>query len=860
MPVSLDHPIYLGLWLLVPAIWVISRRTGSGAQSSRLRLPAGLLRSLLVVVLGLALCNPRWMGPSDQVNLFFCLDGSDSIAADRVAAAQKFVQKAAANMQPEDEAGLIVFGEHASLEQSLGSNFAISEMRSAVNPNFTNIYEALQLAIGKFPGQGQNKIILLTDGNENVNQAVDMAQLARSLGVEIDPVPLSSWYGEREVFVTELVAPPVVPLVTPFEIRLVVMSATANHGELILTRNDQLVVNQTVTLQPGKNTFTFADVLKEPDLYLYRAVINAAQDGYFQNNEGLAFTRAARKSPVLYVTDNQRRSTALAETLKLQGVDLVQKSIDELPTSIQGLVDYNAIIFDNVSGRSVSPGTMEAIESYVKDTGGGLIMIGGNHSFGAGDYGKTPVEKALPVSMDVPTELELPELCLVFVIDKSSSMATTYNNKSKLEMAKIAAFSAIEMLNPTDSVGIVVFDTQFKWTVPVTRAAQRKLIASSLSQVLEDGGTDLYPALQDVFQTLRQIHSAKRHVIVLSDGETNEADFQTLVEAMRRDGISVSTVAIGSNSDVGLMRSIAQWGGGRAYYTDDPGTIPKIFTGETRIVANKIIDDKTMQPHIAAPSDMLQGINDGDLPAVYGQVLTYPKPGAEVLIETEEGPLLAAWRYGLGRSAAFTSDLTSHWGKDWVKWEHFGQFAAQVTKWVQRKETIRHYATTVARRVEDGELIVDVTDDRSRYVNRMNLQANILAPSGKNQTIALEQTAPGRYQGVFSAAEIGAYYVSLFEPEHSTPYVFGYAVAHTDEFAQAGVNITLLEHLAELTRGKVLSLDTVPGNLFNTTAQIRTARFSFWPYLTLAFLLLLIADVALRKISRLRSAVVTKEA
>lgn len=854
MPLSIDNPIYLGLWLLVPVIWITMSRSRIQARSRRSQPLVGLLRSLLVVVLGLALSNPRWMAPSDQVNLFFCLDVSESIGSEDLAAAQSLVQRAAGTMQAGDQAGLIVFGKHAYLEHSLGPDFEIAEIRSDVNPNFTNIYEALQLAVGKLPKQGQNKIVLLTDGNENLNHAVDMAHLSRSLQVKIYPIPLASWYGKREVFVTELAAPPAVHLQTPFEIRLVVTSSTENHGELILTRNDGLLANQAVTLQPGKNVFSFVDALTEPDLYLYRAVINAAEDGYFQNNQGLAFTQGARKSPVLYLTDNSRSSTSLAEALKTQGLDVVSKSIDELSSSIHSLIDYNAIIFDNVSGQSVALATMETIEAYVKDIGGGLVMIGGDRSFAAGYYGKTPVEKALPVYMDVPTELALSELCLVFVIDKSSSMATSYNNKSKLEMAKIAAFTSIEMLNPTDKVGIVAFDTEFKWVVPMTQAKERQLIATKLSQVKEDGGTDLYPVLEDAFRTLKQIDSAKRHVIVLSDGETNEADFQTLVQAMSQTGISVSTVAIGSNSDVGLMRSIAHWGNGRAYFTDDPGTIPKIFTGETEIIANKIIHEKTLKPHLAVPSEMLQGIDGGDLPAIYGQVLTYPKPGASVLIKTEQGPLLAAWRYGLGRSVAFTSDLSSQWGRDWVTWEHYSRFAAQMIKWAQRKETSRHYAADVERHGEHGTLTVDVTDDQNHYVNHLDLKANILAPSGQTDTIPLEQIAPGRYQGAFSAAEIGAYYFSLFEPETGTPRVFGYAVAHTDEFSKAGVNVALLESLAAMTGGRLLAFDTVSGDLFSTQAETKTSRFSFWPYLTLAFLLLLIADLAVRKMLHLKPA------
>jgi len=494
---------------------------------------------------------------------------------------------------------------------------------------------------------------------------------------------------------------------------------------------------------------------------------------------------------------------------------------------------------------------MEQIERYVKDTGGGLIMVGGDTSFGAGYYKNTPVEQALPVFMDTPTDIKLSELYLIFVIDKSSSMTTGYKDKSKLEMAKIAAFSSIEMLNPIDSVGIVTFDTEFSWTVPLTTAGERQQIAEDLSRIMEGGGTDLYPALKDVHRVLNQITSGRKHVIVLSDGETEDADFQSLVQSMRASGISISTVSIGQGANINLMRSIAEWGMGRAYYTDDPDSIPKIFSSETKIISKKMISEKTMQPVVKLSSQILHGLVDVKLPVVYGQVITYPKPGSELLIETVQGPLLAAWQYGLGRSVAFTSDLSNRWGKDWIKWEHYGKFASQMVRWAQRKETGSRFQVAIDRQGEKGNFIVDVITDQNRFVNHLDLNTNVLLPSGGDQTFAMEQIAPGRYVGTFPAEETGAYTFSVYsnsDDQAATPQTFGFGIPYNEEFQSTAVNEDLLEDLAAATRGRVLSIDNIPADLFKDQSNSKQLQTPIWPYLILIFLLILMADVAARRL------------
>ncbi len=851
MPISLQHPYFLLSWLFIPVIWLMLRRWTEKGGSRKAALLTSGLRACLVLVLGCALADPRLPASSDQVNAWFCVDRSDSIGREIQQAAEKFIRRSVEGMDEQDRAGLIVFGKHPSQETALCHDFGLHEIQSDLNPHFTNIAETLQFTLGRFPSRGSQKIVLLSDGHENLGNALQAANLAASLNVPVFPVPLASWFGDREVFIKALESPSTVALETPYEVRVVIMSSRATRGELVLLKNGTFLASRPVKLQAGKNVFRFTDSLDEPGLYLYKAVMNTQEDTFFQNNEGLAFTKGTKRSQILYLTGEHSSLHYLAHALHLQGLDVVVKSLDEVSGALYDLLRYNAIILDNVSGQLMPFMLMEHIKTYVKDMGGGLLMIGGDQSFGAGHYNKTPIEEVLPVFMDAPTDLKFSALCLVFVIDKSSSMTTRYTDKSKLELAKIAAFSAVELLNPTDQVGIVTFDSRFKWTVPIMSAGERQTIADKLTRIREGGGTELYSALEEALAGLRNVEASRKHVIVLSDGMTNDADFQTLVESASASGISVSTVAIGTDSDKELLQSIAVWGQGRSYYTDNPDTIPRIFTGETKILTKELLSETPVQPLQTAPHDMLRGIDTETLPMIDGQVITYPKPGAQMIFRTVQGPLLSAWQYGLGRSVAFTSDLSGRWGKEWVRWEHYGQFVAQIVKWAQRQETDREYRAAIERKGETGTFVVDVTDRQQHFINHLNLTANIISPAGDSQVFLLEQTAPGRYQTSFPAEEIGAYYCNLFgaqTTEMNRSEVFGFGIPYTDEFSQTGVNMELLQQLADITHGQVLNVDDTRTNIFTAAADVKNNGKALWPYLSGLFLVLLLIDVTVRKI------------
>lgn len=849
-PVDLINPQFLLIWIFIPVVLVMVSRSSLKEGTGISKILIVLIRILLILTIGLTLSDPRILKYSDRVNLFYCLDASESVEGIGNKAARSFIGKSIKTMKGEDTAGLIVFGKDSSLEIDLTKDLKDLTFQSHVDSNFTNIHDSILMAVGKLRDHGKGRVILLSDGNQNLKDASEMADLAGSLDIEIYPVPVPSWTGDNEVMIENLETPEDVLLETPFEIQIIAVSSSETEADLTLLRDNIIIENRKVKLSSGKNLLQFSDSINESGLYLYKAVLNSRDDDVSENNEGLSFTRGVGKSKILYIGSEESGGDYLAEALEAQGILIDRKTPKETPRNIQGLAEYNAVIIDNVSAHSLTYTFMESVEKYVKDLGGGLIMIGGENGFGAGHYNMTPIEKALPVSMDVPTDLELTGFCLILVIDKSNSMSEKLQGESKLEAAKTAAFSSVELLNPTDKVGIIAFDTESQWTVPVSPAGNHRDIAQKLSTLEASGGTDLFPALREAYMLLKDIDAVKKHIIVLSDGLTKNEDFESLVQPINKSDITVSTIAVGSGSDIKLMSAIAEWGGGRSYLTDKAENIPRIFVGDTKIAAQKIIVEEPMSIQRKTSGEILKGL-PGELPVIRGLVISYRKPGAQMVLETREGPLLATWRYGLGRSTAFMSDLSNRWGKDWVQWDYFGSFVSQMVKWSQKEETGRGYSVDIERIDAEGRLIVDVIDDQRRFVNNLNLNLNILFPSNSDQTTQFDQILPGRYEGYFPIEEAGPYYLNIFDSGAdglSQSRVFGYTIPYSVEFDQRGINYELLNQLAETTKGRLLDLNNNSFDIFSTGQDVKEHGKPLWPYLIPIALFLLVLEILFRKL------------
>ena len=842
-------PALLGLVLLILGVeLVLAFRQG-------LPIYPIVVRGAALAVLALALVNPRIFRSTSALDVILGVDLSRSVGQEGREKAQAIIDAAGRFNNPDVRTGLLAFGRAPEWEALPREHMPAVDFGSRLDRDETDIQAALQAALAQIGEGRQGKILLISDGNETRGETARVMPLLRAQDVQVWTVPVSLSRGRNEIYLSDLTVPRLVDSAEGFAIRGVIESSRDATARVRLLRDGVLHAERELQLKAGANSLLFHDSLTERGNHSYELLVEAPDDTLAENNllQGVVAVKGPPR--VLLLSAEKESQRVISRVLQVQGYAVVEAAPQTHALSLAELSAYDLLVLDNVPAFQLTHVKMESIEKYVRDLGGGVLVIGGSQSYGAGGYFRTPLERILPVDIRPPARLEMPHVALLFVIDKSGSMGAGSEGNTKLDLAKAAAIAAADIMNPTDQVGILAFDAGWDWALPFRQVGKGEWISEKLSSLQSDGGTDLYKAMLEAHRVIAGKQAAIKHAIVLSDGLTDKADFQTLIQRMARDGITVSTVSVGNDADVQLMADIAKTGKGRGYVALDPQTIPQIFTAETLLIARDLLIEKNVTPTIVAPSGPLKGIAQSHLPALRGYVLTYPKPRAELLMRADKDPLLVSWRYGLGQVMAFTSDLSGRWGRDWVSWPGFPQWASQLARDTMRKILETRMRTDFHAEGETIKVITDLMSRDGRFLNHLKVRANITAPDQASQERAFQQNAPGRYQGTFTPAGRGIHFVSLYAggnageaavPLATVPYIAPYP----KEYRQLKANLSLLGRLAEETGGEMLDPERFDEGLKRlytpSPGKGRQGQETWWP-LAGAALFLFLGDLGLRQ-------------
>src|SRR5690606_36815862 len=418
---------------------------------------------------------------------------------------------------------------------------------------------------------------------------------------------------------------------------------------------------------------------------------------------------------------------------------------------------YDVVVMLNMPALAVSSRKAGLIETAVSNHGLGLLMLGGNRSFGPGGYFATAFERLSPLSSRVPREA--PEVTMVFVLDRSGSMNQPVEGGTRLEMSRQATLEAIGLLNPESRVGIVVFDSEARVVLPLTRAGDTDTVRAAMETVDTGGGTSIAPGLVAGWDLLRGSDAQARHMIVMTDGLSQPGDFAGIAAQMKAEGITISAVAVGTGADAQAVQVIAASGGGSVHTSEDFAALPSILSQEAMLMSSPVREGPG-QPRLVDPTDpMLRGLPE-KLPAIDGVVLTTAKPEAQMAVVTttpdgEETPLLASWRHGNGNVLAFASDATGPWTRRWQDDAAFAPFWPHVLGQIRPIRPATGAWLTLADAGEQILVTLEALDADGVARKGLAPLAEVKQDGLAALSLPMKETMPGIYTASFAPAGTG---------------------------------------------------------------------------------------------------------
>jgi uncharacterized membrane protein/Mg-chelatase subunit ChlD len=887
----------LALVVLLPPLVLLSARSLAGLGGGRRWVAIGL-RSLLLTLLVLALAEAQAVRTSDRMTTIFLLDRSQSMPRDWQGRMLDVVN--AANLKGkrnEDLSGVVVFGADPKVETPPSPNPPpLSEVENLVDPEHTDLGAAIKLALASFPEDTARRLVIISDGNQNRGDALEQARAAAGLGVSIDALPVRYRY-DSEVLVEKVSLPPEVKKGETVNIAVVVRASEPTKGKIqIFQKSDNATVPlgdgqpTEVSLERGLNVLSIKKTIDEPNFYTFSAEFlpdRGGGDRISRNNQAAGFTQARGEAQVLLIEGTAGEHAEFVRALREQKIAVTVLTApridgtgivagDRLPSDPAELQPYDCVILGNVPKDALDENQQQLLERSVHDFGTGLVMLGGEQSFGAGGWQNTPVEKALPVDMQIKSTQVMGKSALVMIMHASEIPEGNFWQKK-------VAQEALKTLSSYDYAGMIHWQGQEAWLFSLRAIGSGKNSMLRIIDSMTPGDMpDFDPSLTMALTGLRKVPDAMtRHVIVISDGDPTPPS-PRLVSQFAAAKITVTSVLVaahgGDSIGVNIMQDLARRTGGRFYNVTNPKALPRIYQKEARLISRPLIYEREglpWAPRVVTITEPVLGQTD-ELPGILGLVQTTPKESELVgmplisplpAVPGQVVPVLAHWTYGLGRSVAFTSDVGRKWARAWVGWDRYGAFWSQVIRWAMRPVDRGNLRMALQREGGRIKVVVDALDKDDRFLNFLDVRGVAVRPDLGREPVELKQTAPGRYEGVITGAETqGNYFVNLGYrgADGATGLLSaGLAVPYSEEYRELRSDPTILETLASLTGGRVLDWSYRPDGELDLERTLAGVDFfrrdpgkqpprsfaDLWPNLLTIALVLLFFDVAARRLA-----------
>jgi Ca-activated chloride channel family protein len=844
------------LWLLLalPLVWIAPRvgRTNFNRRQSALQ--AGV-RSFLLAALACALARPVLSTGSSRQSIVYAVDVSYSIGTPSIEAAAQAIDDLNRALHPA-HTRMVAFGATAMRVDGTDALRELAREEPAtiagrVDRRGTDLEAALDAARAELAAGHVPRIVLFTDGQATGGDtAVAVERMAAAhIPVSVEPMTVRSL---GDTWVESIDVADRISAGSAFTATVAIGSQRAGNARVTLRAEGQLLAEQAVTVSKGVTPVTIDGKIDAPGSHVVEASVAVAGDPLAANDSLAREVWTQPRTKVLYVERTPASARYLSNALTTSGFDVTVRTPGGLPSTVAALEPFDVLVLSDVPRSALPDISMTAISQWVERGGGGLLVAGGEAVFGEKGYRRTTLERLTPVTFERKDE---PEVALVLVLDRSLSMSGR-----SMDLCKAAAQAAVDVMKDEQAIGVLTFNDKFEWAVTLrTIGGHRDEIRKRIAAIEPGGNTLFYPAMEQAYLALRAAKARAKHVVMLSDGRSYPADYESLIEKMVDARLTLSTVAIGPSANPDLLRSFANWGRGRSYVSEDARQLPQIFVTEAKNASDPSFEEKDIVPVVKVPG-FLTGVDVARLPHLKGRTATVLKDAAlEVAATRDAEPLLAFWPIGLGRSAVFASDVKDRWAANWVRWRGYGPFFTSIVRMLARQRPLSLALDVTAGPIRGRErsiaIAIEARDPQGHYRDLLHpaVQVSGVATNTAIRAIdvPLHQVAPGRYEARVVADPADQLAVSAASlPGDETGKIGGITsrVVVPDSAAEYRFKVPderLLRSMALATGGQ---WRPTAAALENGPSDRRTDRRPLWPAFVTIGLCTWFVDIVFRRI------------
>ena len=866
MPLLFHYPEF---FLLAIPLGLAFHRWGRTKDrvTSGLRLAGALL-------LLLALTGPEINLGGEGLDVIVVVDRSRSMDDADGANAVELIENLDQNRGPGDRVGIVAFGSTAEVERLPSQQAHQRGFEKELSIEGSDLNAALLTALSMADPKRPARILVLSDGEANGADPRIAARRARDRRVDGQemPVPIDYRAYPRtragDIAVEDLTLPRFVSPREPFQFTVEIFADRDAPATVQVSRDGREFAVQEVQLTSGRsNRIPFRDVLEEGGFYTYEAQITVADDPIPENNRGIGVV-SVDDGPRLLVLNADGKPNNLVKALRAAKIEVDVAEAKSHPVTQDSLDPYRAVILENVPGDDLGRLKMERLAQFVEDLGGGVMLTGGESSFGAGGYYKSPLEEVLPVSMELKDEHRKLRVAICMALDQSGSMsAPVQGGRTKMDLANQGTSEVVRLLSKEDMMSVLSVNTRAHIVQELTKVEQPDAISARVEGIRSSGGgIYVYEALEAAGEELLKADNFRtRHIILFSDASdsVNAGNYQALLENYAKEGITVSVIGLGTEADphAELLKDIAKLGGGNIMFTEDPEELPRLFTQDTMAVAKStfIKKDQTQPAGIdgellVEEARLMGDFEFGPFPRADGYNLTYIKRGATQLAVSADdykAPWAAFWYRGLGRSAALTLEAAGVYTGEFGRWDYYDEFLINHARWLMGGNSLSDVYIDLEREGQDAVVTVELDPSRQEGLAKKPPRLYVVPPGLERKPTLLpdfQWVGPFTLEARFRMDQVGTYRTRVQSENGRLSRGPAVALPYSPESAPRSASEDgrqLLGEIAELSGGKsrvdVLSiLDDPPSS---------ARMMPLLPYLLIAAIVILVVEIAGRRLS-----------